>query len=206
MNPRLKSIRAGSEFLPKIFRCALGLIALVAGMAGGRVPSAQAQATNAPATAPEYYVKAGLIVLFPQYITLPTNVVSSPESPFIIGVLGDNPFGDVLVTTAAQEKGKRPLQVRHLTRPEEAEGCQMVFISSAESRHEAVWLAALQGKPLVTVGESGHTLERGGMLELTNDHSHLRFNANLAAIRLTGITMTRIVQSAKNFKAQEGAY
>ncbi len=143
-----------------------------------------------PSIAPEYNVKAGFLARFVQYTVWPEGVFSDPKSPIVIGVLGADPFGEVLAQTARDETAGRPLQVRHVTTIEEAETCQLVFISKAESEHEADWLAALARRPILTVGESGHTIDRGGILQFDIADDRVRFDANWAAMKAAGLQIS----------------
>jgi hypothetical protein len=164
----------------------------------------QAQTT----VAPEYNVKAALLTLFTRFTTWPTNTFAATNSPIVIGVLGADPLGDVLVKTAACQSGERPLQVRHLTDPKAAEGCQLVFISRAEEKHELEWVAALRGKPILIVGESGHTLERGGVLEFEIVDGRVRFNVSWLALKEADLKISsQMLQSAqKIFKTREAMH
>ncbi len=143
-----------------------------------------------PAIAPEYSIKAGLLTAFTSYTEWPSNAFAGKDDPIIIGVLGENPFGEVLAKTAAQQVGARTIQVRHLASAEAADGCHLVFISAAEKSREENWLAVLKDKPIVTVGESGHTLERGGILELKTVAGRVRFDVSLPATQQAGVKFT----------------
>src|SRR5450432_1916809 len=44
----------------------------------------------------EYNVKAVSLYAFGRYVTWPETAFQTADSPFVIGVLGDNPFGDAL--------------------------------------------------------------------------------------------------------------
>lgn len=159
-----------------------------------------------PSIAPEYNVKAGFLTRFVQYTRWPESVFPSTNSPIIIGVLGADPFGEVLEKTAQDETGGRPLRVRHLDNLKQAAECQLVFISKAEGAHEAEWLAALRRLPILTVGESGHTIERGGILQFDIVDDRVRFDANWAAMKAAGLKISSpmLVSARKVFNAPDG--
>lgn len=143
-----------------------------------------------PATVPEYSAKAGFLTTIAHYTTWPPEAFASPDAPIVIGVLGADPFGDVLSMTAAASRGGRPLQVRRLRTPRDADGVHIVFIGKAESRNEAAWIAALKDKPILTVGESGETLARGGILEFIRAQDKIGFSVNLPAAQLAGLRLS----------------
>lgn len=140
-----------------------------------------------PATAPEYEVKAGFLTTFTQYTTWPADCFTNSNAPILIGVLGENPFGAALEMTARAQQGGRPLQVRPVRTAEEAAQCHVVFISKAESRNEAAWLEALKDKPVLTIGESGQTLTRGGVLEFVIENKRVRYEASWPAMARAGL-------------------
>ena len=192
--------RAGSIFWQPVLRprqwfgwagCVLALLAFPA--------SAQ------PSVAPEYNVKAGFLARFVQYTVWPESIFPTTNSPIVIGVLGANPFGDVLEKTARDETAGRPLRVLHVDNLEAAAKCQLVFISKQENEHEAGWLAALRGLPILTVGESGHTIERGGILQFNIAGDRVRFDANWTAMKEAGLKISSpmLVSARKVFNAPD---
>lgn len=158
-----------------------------------------------PSIAPEYNVKAGFLTRFVQYTVWPENIFPSTNSPILIGVLGADPFGEVLTRTAGDETGGRPLQVVHVDNLQQAAKCQLVFISKAEAAHEAEWLAFLKNFPVLTVGESGQTIERGGILQFDIVDDRVRFDANWAAMKEAGLKISTpmLVSARKVFNAPE---
>ncbi len=47
-----------------------------------------------PAAAPsEYQVKAVFLFNFGQFVEWPKDAFDTPQAPFVIGILGDDPFG-----------------------------------------------------------------------------------------------------------------
>jgi len=151
-------------------------------------------ATRTHAQTNEQELKAGFLTLFPQYTTWPASTGSSTDSmlsanttpsqstrPIVICVLGRDPFGTLLDQYASGRKGTKPLTVKRIDTPEEAAHCQVVFIAKSETRHEATWLAALKGKPVLTVGESGETIARGGVIAFKQEGQRIRFEVNLVA-------------------------
>jgi hypothetical protein len=143
-----------------------------------------------PPTVPEYSAKAGFLTTIARYTTWPPEAFASPEAPIVIGVLGTDPFGDILVMTAAASRGGRPIQVRNLRAPRDADGVHIVFIGKAESRNEASWIAALKDKPILTVGESGETLARGGILEFIRVQDKIGFAVSLPAVQQAGLRLS----------------
>lgn len=151
--------------------------------------SAYANAQDNQRQTNERELKAGFLTLFPQYISWPTSAALSTSTAsskntdsIMICVLGSDPFGFLLDQSALARKGTKSLAVKRITTPDDSEECQIVFIAKTESRREAAWLKALKGKPLLTVGESGETIARGGAIEFRLVDDRIRFEVNLVAV------------------------
>src|SRR5215216_37797 len=87
-------------------------------------------------TAPEYEVKAGFLYNFITFTEWPAKSFSTTKSPYVIGVLGDDPFGPALdrLLKGARIKS-RPLVVRRFTRLEDMHRVHILFLSSSETHH-----------------------------------------------------------------------
>jgi hypothetical protein len=140
--------------------------------------------------APEYNVKAGFLTTFINYTIWPEERFDSPDAPVVICVLGTDPFGDVLDRTAALSRSGRSLQVRRIRRPGDARACHLVFIGRTEGRLEASWLSLLRQQMILTVGESGQTIARGGIVEFVTIGASVRFDVSLAALEQAGIRLS----------------
>src|SRR5690349_7753804 len=80
-------------------------------------------------------LKAMFLYHLPSFVEWPAAVFAHEESPFVIGVLGDDPFGralDDLMATAYV--GKHPFEIRRFRRAEEANSCHVLFIAGSERR------------------------------------------------------------------------
>lgn len=163
-----------------------GLAVLIAAVLGVTSLTLHAQSTIAP----EYNVKAGFLTTFINYTIWPEERFESPDSSVVICVLGTDPFGDVLDRTAALSRSGRSLQVRRISRPGDAMGCHVVFIGRTEGRLEASWLNLLRRQMILTVGESGQTITRGGIVEFVTVGSSVRFDVSLAAMEQAGIRIS----------------
>lgn len=144
---------------------------------------------HAEVTAPEYHVKAAFIYKFATYIRWPAGATPDGNVPFVIGILGDDPFGLILdEVVRGQNVQGRPISIRRLARPDDARACDLVFISSSERRELTGILAAFRGTTVLTVSDIDRFAELGGMIHLlkTGDN-HIRFAINKNAIDRAGL-------------------
>ncbi|HEX9460629.1 MAG TPA: YfiR family protein [Thermoanaerobaculia bacterium] len=139
--------------------------------------------------APEYQVKAAFIYKFATYIRWPATTGADAATPFVIGIIGKDPFGPALSDVVQGERVQgRVILIRRLGRLEEALHCDVLFVSQSERRGLPQIFAALRGAPVLTVGDMDQFAELGGMINLitTEDHQ-IRFDINKGAIDRAGL-------------------
>jgi hypothetical protein len=70
------------------------------------------QSKSQDAVLPEYKVKSVFIFNFTKFVDWPSTSFESEDSPFIIGIIGNNPFGNYLEETVLGEKvGPHPIVI-----------------------------------------------------------------------------------------------
>jgi len=146
---------------------------------------AQGRGNAAP---PEYQVKAAFIYKFATYIHWPSTGERA-GLPFVIGVIGTDPFGAALdEVMRGQNVQGSAIVVRRLTRLEEALRCDVLFVSASERGNLRQILTSLRGAPVLTIGDMDAFAERGGMVNLitTEDHQ-IRFEINRNALDRAGL-------------------
>jgi hypothetical protein len=166
---------------------------------------------SAAATGGEYQVKAAFIYKFATYVRWPATAGVDATAPFVIGVLGKDPFGSALSEVVrGQNIQGRVILVRSVARVEEALRCDLVFVSSSERDNLPQIVAALRGVPVLTVSDVDQFAEQGGMIGLvTTGDNHIRFNINKTAIERPGLRassqllhLARIVDDTQTGKGQ----
>src|SRR3989442_2101251 len=119
------------------------------------------------ATSREYQVKAVFLFNFAQFVEWPPAALAGANTPLIIGVLGENPFGGYLDETVRDEKvDNRLLEVQRYQRVEEIKTCHILFISRSEATRLEPILASLKDRSVLVVGDADDFVQRGGMIRL----------------------------------------
>ncbi|MFC4161282.1 YfiR family protein [Chitinimonas lacunae] len=196
---RMMVILPAPATLPRspLARCRMALLVWL----GAWVLTGQPEAA-APA---EYDVKMAYVLNFTRYVQWPAASMA-PGAPMRICVIGEDPFGDSLDRAVNASPG-RPLAARRLRRVEEAADCHIVLIAKDEEKRQAQWLLALQGKPILTVGESEHFIRDGGVIGLLLVKSTVRFEVNLDAAQRAGLRissrMLSLAEAVHNSSAEE---
>src|SRR5204863_1531726 len=77
--------------------------------------------------------KAAYLFNFAKYLEWPAATFKDAESPILIGVLGQDPFGGILEETISDRLiGKRKVQVRRGITLQEMKDCHVLYISTSE--------------------------------------------------------------------------
>ena len=80
----------------------------------------------------------------------------------------------------------------------EAGECQAVFVTQAQRAALPELLAALNGQPVLTIGDGEGMAAAGLMLNFLVEEQKVRFEANLAPARRAGLTISsRLLGLAK---------
>lgn len=158
------------------------------------------------ATRREYEIKAAFLFHFGQFVRWGPTEFSDTEAPFVIGVLGHDPFGPTLDTIVGGATiHDRPVVVYRYATAEEIERCQILFVSSSEEPRLADILARLAGRGTLTVGDAERFAERSGMIGFLRVGNRLQLEINLDAVTAEGLEVSsKLLQLARIVRASEG--
>ncbi|QQS55390.1 MAG: YfiR family protein [Candidatus Competibacteraceae bacterium] len=138
----------------------------------------------------EYAVKAAYLYNFAKFVEWPPEVFSATDSPLVICIAGDNPFGTALEALRDKVVEGRPVEVRHIPTATGLDRCNVVFIGRAEQRRLKTVLAELARLPILTVSDIGGFAQAGGMIGLFETEQRIRFNINIMAARQANLKLS----------------
>jgi len=145
-------------------------------VAGARWVSAQGNASS------EYQVKAAFLFHFAQFVDWPSETFKDAASPLTYCTVGGDPFrGALEASLSGKAVDGRWVRVVHFKEAQEIQGCQVLFIGIADKKFISATLANLKGTPVLTVGESEHFVQDGGMIGFFLEDNKVRFEINLNA-------------------------
>jgi hypothetical protein len=153
-----------------------------------------------PARLEEYAVKAALLFNIAKYVDWPAEAFSRPDDPIVLGVLGDDPFGEVLdrVVRGRFVNG-HPFVVRRAGGISELRGAHLAFVSPAEF-HAAEDCAVLEGFHVLTVGDSLVTAQFTAF-NFAVEGDKVVFTVDLRRATRTGVTVSsKLLNLAKAVK------
>ena len=138
----------------------------------------------------EYGVKAAFLYNFTKFVEWPASAF--PERGSLrLCVFGSDPFGKSLQTVVEGEQAQgRPITLLRLDSLGDPRLCHILFLSRKETERLPAVLAAVQGAPVLTVGEAPGVLEKGGGVNFVLKEGKVRFEINQAAVEGNGLKMS----------------
>jgi len=157
-------------------------------VAGGRPVWAQSGAAQEFS---EYEVKAAFLFNFMQFVEWPAGSTTNAGAPFMIGVLGEDPFGSILEETIKGETiNGRALVIKRGRQVADIKDCHLVFICRSEKAQIKDILYALRDCSALTVSDIEQFCGRGGMIGLTKDVRKIRIEINQDAAKKRGLIIS----------------
>ena len=128
----------------------------------------------------EYELKAAYLYNFGKFVQWPEEVFKKNTDPFIIGIYGSNPFGEILQQTIQNKTlQNRPVVLITINNLEDAETCQILFVNKINALQLKELLQYIHDKPVLTVGDNIEDFcQSGGIVNFTGQHSQKRFEIN----------------------------
>jgi hypothetical protein len=156
--------------------------------------SSPASAVPPQSRVDEYQIKAAFLYNFAKFVQFPAS--DERPGPLVIGVLGDDPFGDIL---DAAVKGKtvqgREIVVRRLRDDDDLRHCHIAFVGASERRRVPEIVAHANDAGVLTVSESPHFLREGGIVRFYVEANRVRFQIDAAAAERAGLKINSLLLS-----------
>ncbi len=135
-------------------------------------------------------VKAAFLPRFARYVTWPAPALPTGSNPFVLCVLGHNPFGNVLASAArSQSVDGRRIVVRQLDSTTGAGQCQIAYVGGSDSQSVEDMLASIRGRPILTVTDSHNGASRG-IIHFRIADGRVRFFIDQAGAQDRGISIS----------------
>jgi hypothetical protein len=154
----------------------------------------------------EYQLKAVFLFNFAQFVEWPPQAFKAPDAPFIICVLGQDPFGgDLDAAVRGEAIMGHPLVVKRYQSADEVEACQILFIGDSELGRLDRILGSLGHRAVLTVSDIDRSAEHGAVIQFTSAHNRLRLRINVAAAKAAGLTISsKLLRPSEIVEAREG--
>lgn len=138
----------------------------------------------------ETAVKAAFLPRFARYVTWPQSAAPSGNEPFVLCVIGTDPFGPALDQAAQNQSidGRR-IVVRRLSSASGAGTCNVAFVEGGRGQPVGQILAGLAGKPVLTVTDARNDGKRG-IIHFTIVGGRVRFFIDEAQAASRGLSIS----------------
>lgn len=163
--------------------------------AGGNTTCAQAR--NKPPL--EYQIKAAFLFNFTRFIHWPATSYASPDAPFVIGIVGNDPFGTYLddLINGEQAEG-HPIIIRRYPDGGDLSGCQLLFTNISTPAKLKAILASTAHQNILTVGDADSFIRLGGMICFLKEDNRIKMIIKLTATKTAQLEISaKLLQVAK---------
>jgi hypothetical protein len=154
-----------------------------------------------------YQHRALYLYNFAKFTEWPKEAFADENAPFVLGILGTDPFGKDIEIIKGKTLKNRKLEVRYCASVQEAKGCHLLFISSSVTNQLEDTLKILQNTSVLTIAETEEFLQQSGIIKLvaeqkTSGTQTVAFEINLAAAGRANLKLdTQLLKLAKRVKS-----
>ncbi|HCL00743.1 MAG TPA: DUF4154 domain-containing protein [Candidatus Marinimicrobia bacterium] len=146
----------------------------------------------------EYVIKAVFLERFTRFIEWPDSIAMPDTSkPFVIGIVGKNPFGATLNDLYSTQKIKnKPVQIRRIDNLNQINNCHLLFISKISKNKLNQILSITRYSPILTIGDSENYAKYGVLINFYVVDDKVRFEINETAVRSSGLKFSYLLFKA----------
>jgi hypothetical protein len=139
----------------------------------------------------EYNIKAAFLFNFTRFINWPAAAFEGATAPFIIGILGDDPFGPTIDATVKGENYQgHPMVVERYKSVKDMKPCHILFVPNQDSLDLQEILKSPTLKNTLTVGERPNFVPTGGIIRLKNENNKVKLQINPAAAKAAELSIS----------------
>jgi YfiR/HmsC-like len=147
------------------------------------------QAVYAGSTPPEYLIKAAYLYHFAMFVDWPAEAFSNKNSPIIIGIVGNDPFGPALDDTVRDKRiDGRPLVIKRLDWTQDLRQCHILFLADGSRITDVV--RRVSGLSVLIVGETQDLASHGAVINFRIEGNRVRFDINVDAAKRSHLTIS----------------
>jgi len=149
----------------------------------------------------EYELKSAYLLNFPLFVNWPTNSsITDKNKSFIITIVGKNPFKGKLKNKIIEKNKKlkdKPIVIRQVDNIKNISNPNIVFISFSKKQEIIKIVDFLNGKPILTIGDTKFYDSKGVMINMYVVNSTIKFNINIKKAKESNIYInSRLLGSA----------
>jgi hypothetical protein len=139
----------------------------------------------------EYKVKMAFLYNFAKFVEWPATAFKTHDSPLVIGILGDTRLPpDLEQAVKGRTVNGRQVIIHRSKSIEDLLEAHVLFISYSEQADYGRIMRMLNGRGVLTVGESPEFLRQGGVINFVLRDNKVRFEIDRAAAEREGLRIS----------------
>jgi hypothetical protein len=159
----------------------------------------------------EYQIKAVFLFNFTQFVEWPEQAFTGTEkqhgdsgSPLIIGLFGEDPYGNFLdKIIEGEQMNNHPLEVKRFSRIQEIENCHILYIAQSEENQMQKVIRNMKNSPTLTVSDISNFSNQGGMIQFVKKENRIRLLINIEAAKTSGLTISSKLLSLAEIESSD---
>lgn len=139
----------------------------------------------------ENQVKAVFLYNFTQFVQWPETAFATGNSPMVIGILGEDPFGNFIDALVQGEViAGHPIRVERFATVEEARSAHVLYINISGKERIAPILETLRSSPVLTVSDRDNFARSGGIIGFSTEKGRIAIRINLESVTNSGLVIS----------------
>lgn len=140
-------------------------------------------------------LKAAYLERFTRFVTWPADSdVGKFDKPFVLSVVGDNDFGEMLELIYQNQKIlKKKVEIRYIDKIEHISGAHLLYIGNVNKEKLNRIIEYTAGKPILTVSHHKGFADLGVHINIYLEDNKLRFEINEKAVLQSGLKMSHLL-------------
>ena len=139
----------------------------------------------------EQELKAAALNQMVHFARWPAEAFSESNSPLVIGIYGEDPFGSLMDDLVEGESAfGHPIKIVRCFTPEAAATCHAVFVRGSDKRSADLLVHVLSGKSVLTICDDENITAAGAVVGLTVRNNRIHILVNLEAARRAKVTLS----------------
>ncbi|MDD2219678.1 MAG: YfiR family protein [Desulfoplanes sp.] len=160
-------------------------------------------------TAPEilkYRIKAAYIFNFAKFIEWPEQAFKDKNQPFSIVIMGDKKHLQCFESLESRTIHGRKIDITYCTSPEKltTQSCYILFVTDQPLSRGCQSFLTNNSRPILTIGNSAHFIQAGGMIAFVQRDNKIRFAINQSKARQNNLCISsRLLRLAEKTYTSE---
>ena len=149
------------------------------------------QAADQDKRVQEYELKASFLFNFAKYTIWPSHTFRDPKSPIILGIVGKDPFGEILDKAFANKKiGRRPILIKRFGRAKRVPFAHMIFFGKLAPKVESSLQKKLALRATLSIADRPGVAGKGTSAGFYMDRGKVRFEISKRAVEGSHLNMS----------------